>query len=119
MSTGEDFSTVRSVLLTPRVAGIRQFDAAQDALDRLEAAELQRQQATALRDEHFRKHTAFRISSIRRVLECHALGAEVMARKDQKYERLEALHALEALHFIEKKLISLGEIPNTAEPGSI
>lgn len=44
------------------------------------------------------------ISQIRRVLECHALGAEVIALKSEKYERLEALHALEQLNMIEQRL---------------
>lgn len=44
------------------------------------------------------------ISSIRRVLDCHALGAEVMALKNPKYERLQALHALEQLSRIEARL---------------
>ncbi len=66
------------------------------------------------RTEAFRMHDAFRIQAIRRVLECHALGAEVIALKDPKYERLNALHALEALHHIEKELIGLGALPNTA-----
>lgn len=45
------------------------------------------------------------INRIREVLQCHALGAEVIALKNPKYERLAALHALEALHKIEKVLI--------------
>jgi hypothetical protein len=57
------------------------------------------------RNEAFKKHDAYHIASIRRVLECHALGAEVIALKDPKFERLNALHALEALHQIEKKLL--------------
>ena len=66
----------------------------------------------ASRIEAFRRHDEYRLSRIRRVLECHALGAQVIALKDAKYERLEALHALEALAFIEKRLIALGAIPN-------
>jgi hypothetical protein len=66
------------------------------------------------RAEAFRRHGTYRIESIRRVLECHALGAEVIALKDPKYERLNALHALEALQHIEKELIALGALPNTA-----
>lgn len=63
------------------------------------------------RIEAFQRHDTFRISSIRSVLECHALGAEVIALKDPKYERLAALHALEALSYLEKELIVLGRIP--------
>jgi len=60
------------------------------------------------RDEAFRRHDVYRVESIRRVLQCHALGAEVIALKDPKFERLAALHALEALHKIEKKLLEAG-----------
>jgi hypothetical protein len=44
------------------------------------------------------------IACIRRVLDCHALGADVIALKDAKHERLNALHALESLSRIEQRL---------------
>jgi hypothetical protein len=57
------------------------------------------------RVELYRQWTTNAIASIRRVLECHALGAEVIALKDPKYERLNALHALDQLHRIESALV--------------
>lgn len=45
--------------------------------------------------------------TIRRVLECHALGAEVIALKDPKYERLAALRALDALRKLQQDLVEL------------
>lgn len=48
-----------------------------------------------------RRWQDYGISSIRTVLQCHALGADVIALKDPKYERLAALRAIESLHKIE------------------
>lgn len=61
------------------------------------------------RAEAFRRHDTNRFRLIRTVLECHALGAEVIALKNPKYERLDALHALEALREIENKLMTKEE----------
>lgn len=53
-----------------------------------------------------------RFVSIQRVLECHALGAGVIALKDKKHERLEALHALAALSELQRELVMLRtEVP--------
>lgn len=60
------------------------------------------------RIEHYRRWTTTAITSIRRVLECHALGAEAHARKSPTHEASSALHALEQLQRIEEALVHAG-----------
>ena len=54
--------------------------------------------------EHRERWDRSAIGAIQRVLECHVLGAEVIALKDPKSERLNALRALDRLHYLEQRL---------------
>lgn len=66
--------------------------------------------------ELYRRWTTASISSIRRVLQCHALGAEAHARKSPTHEASSALHALEQLDRIERALVLAGLAQDHADP---